>query len=209
MALSDRASSRMTAGICDRAALRASQATGVPIDVLRAVTRTETGRNAGGKLEPWPWTVNMEGAGRWFDTLDGARAYVFKHFKAGARSFDVGCFQINYRWHSKHFKSIDEMFDPNANAQYAATFLRALHDELGDWSRAAGAYHSRTPKYAKIYTARFDRIRADLREQPDPAPQLAGPIPLVSSGSGRLGSLVPLPSKSGGASSLAFFDEGN
>lgn len=147
---------------CDRAAHQAAAATGVPVSVLRTITRTETGRNKGGILEPWPWTVNMEGEGHWFDSEDAARAYVVTALRRGARSFDVGCFQINYKWHGGSFLSIDQMFDPLENALYAARFLRELHAELGDWPKAAGAYHSRTPDLAHKYRARFDRILADL-----------------------------------------------
>ena len=89
--------------VCDEAAKRAAASSGVPVDVLRAVTRVETGRQKNGRSQPWPWTVNMEGAGAWFDTEDEVRAFVFKHFKRGARSFDIGCFQINYKWHGAHF----------------------------------------------------------------------------------------------------------
>jgi soluble lytic murein transglycosylase-like protein len=71
----------------------------------------------------------------------------------GARSYDVGCFQINYRWHGQHFASLDQMFDPDANAAYAARFLSELYAEFGDWSRAAGAYHSRTPVLSPRSTA--------------------------------------------------------
>jgi len=35
----------VTAAICDTAAVKASRETGVPIDVLRAISLTETGRN--------------------------------------------------------------------------------------------------------------------------------------------------------------------
>lgn len=160
--------SSQTAQICDDVAAIAARETGVPIAVLRSITRTETGRSRNGTLQPWPWTVNMEGVGKWFDTEDAARAYVFKHFKRGARSFDVGCFQINYKWHHKAFQSIDEMFDPLANARYAAEFLMQLHGESEDWSKAAGAYHSRTPKYARKYRARFDEIRQTIAKS---APQ--------------------------------------
>lgn len=152
------------AKICDAAAVQVSKESGVPLSVLRSITRTETGRTRNGRFEPWPWTVNMEGKGKWFDTEDEARAYVFRHFKRGARSFDIGCFQINYKWHGEAFQSIDQMFDPLANARYAAQFLQKLFDELGDWSKAAGAYHSRTPEYAKRYRARFDRIRSRLSD---------------------------------------------
>lgn len=192
--------------ICDSVAHMVSRETNVPISVLQAITRTETGRNVKGDLRPWPWTVNMEGAGHWFNTEDEARAYVFRHFKRGARSFDVGCFQINYKWHGEAFSSIDEMFDPLENARYAARFLTSLYAELGSWPKAAGAYHSRTPEYASRYTKRFNRIHAKLANAPAPASSPKTPKPetprresenlfplLVNRGSApRMGSLVPL-----------------
>lgn len=159
--------SRQIASICDSAAIVASREVGVPLDVLRAIALTETGRKKGGEFLPWPWTVNMEGAGKWFDNVQAAQAYVASHYDRGARSFDVGCFQINYRWHGQAFSSIEEMFDPISNARYAARFLRDLHGEFGDWSAAAGAYHSRTPKFANKYTERFNRIRANLKNADD------------------------------------------
>ena len=180
------------AEICDQAALRISEETQVPLDVLRAITRTETGRQRRNTLQPWPWTVNMEGTGVWFDTEDQARVYVFEHFKNGARSFDVGCFQINYKWHSQAFNSIDEMFDPVINARYAANFLAQLHGELGTWDKAAGAYHSRTQKYAKRYVARYTQIRQTLPERPQQSRANTFSLLAGKSGTSRFGSLVPL-----------------
>lgn len=208
--------------LCEEAAARASARSGVPLSVLRAIALTETGRTRGGAFRPWPWTVNMEGAGKWFDSFEEARAYVAQHHARGARSYDVGCFQINYRWHGQHFASLDQMFDPDANAAYAARFLSELHAEFGDWSRAAGAYHSRTPYFAGKYRTRFDRIRERLiaasgGDEPQvavaqaspatpPAPETVAAIPtgeveihdnrfplLLATGSERgLASLVPL-----------------
>ncbi|PYF11887.1 transglycosylase-like protein with SLT domain [Rhodobacter viridis] len=152
-------STKSISATCEQVAEFASQRTGVPVSVLKAITLTETGKKIDGKLRPWPWTVNMEGTGHWFDTLDEARSYVFKEFQRGARSFDVGCFQINYKWHSEHFSSIDEMFDPKANALYAAQFLADLYTETGSWNDAAGAYHSRTKEHADRYSARFAELR--------------------------------------------------
>jgi len=198
--------------LCDQAAAQAAAESGVPVTVLRAISLTETGRPKDGALRPWPWTVNMEGAGVWFDTPDEAKAYVARHHERGARSYDVGCFQLNYRWHGGAFASIEAMFDPLANARYAARFLAELYAETGDWSRAAGAYHSRTPRYANRYRARFDRIRARLDGKPAPAEPMLGedgpllaaaaapervrvntfPLLQASAPPGALGSLVPL-----------------
>lgn len=159
--------------ICDRAATVVSRETNVPLNVLRAITLTETGRNHDGTMRPWPWTVNMEGKGVWFDTEDDARAYVYEHFKRGARSFDVGCFQLNYKWHHQGFSSIDEMFDPLASGRYAAKFLSDLFAEKGDWTLAAGAYHSRTPEYAQRYEAKFAQHLANV------ANEAAAPVDLT------------------------------
>lgn len=199
--------------MCDAAADRAARESDVPKSVLMAITRTETGRARGGRLTPWPWTVNMQGKGHWFDSRAKARAYVQQQFERGARSFDVGCFQINYKWHGTAFRSIDQMFDPVENARYAAAFLTRLHDELGDWSKAAGAYHSRTPKHARRYRARFDRIHKNLAGESvaagplpvaallasDSQPERDNGYPLLQSAGqpGRRGSLVPLGAGTG------------
>jgi len=150
------------AQICDAAAQVGAKTHDVPLDVLRALTRTETGRAKDGKLAPWPWTVNMEGAGFWFESRSEALAFVREHHAKGARSFDVGCFQINFRWHGDAFDSIDAMFDPVNNAVYAAKFVSELKAEGRDWIGAAGAYHSRTPSFASKYKDRFARIFAQL-----------------------------------------------
>ena len=201
--------------ICETVAIQAAKLANVPLSVLRAISLTETGRKYQGAFRPWPWTVNMEGKGMWFDTREQALAYAKENFERGARSFDVGCFQINYKWHHEAFTSIEQMFDPLANAVYAAEFLKSLFAEKGNWGAAAGAYHSRNAQYAKGYQARFETIRARFAELDDaPLPEVspdllalatAGVDPQVRSevirintypllqagGTGRMGSLVP------------------
>ncbi|WP_299900144.1 transglycosylase SLT domain-containing protein [uncultured Ruegeria sp.] len=189
--------------LCDQAARRAALSEGVPLDVLRAISRVETGRALDDRLQPWPWTINVNGQGYWFKSEVEAKAYVFKIFKTGKRSFDVGCFQINYRWHGKAFRSIDAMFDPDENATYAARFLNDLHAELGSWPAAAGAYHSRTTSLAEAYKGRFQTVLAQLegtsqtRVAATPRDPFTGaglpliPMQTATPHTGALGSLVP------------------
>ena len=168
------------ADICRHSGALAAQEVGVPNAVMQAITLTETGRPLQGRFQPWPWTVNMEGVGKWFATRDQALAYAEQHYRRGARSFDIGCFQINYRWHGQNFTSIAQMFEPQANARYAAMYLRDLYAEKGTWSAAAGRYHSATPKFASRYRARFDQILARLTGATPPPPvQMAEAEPEV------------------------------
>lgn len=187
------------AALCDIAAMRASAATGVPVAVLRAVALTETGRKIDGRMQPWPWTVNHAGDGRWFATPQEAIAFATATIEGGSRNVDIGCFQINHRWHADAFSSLEAMLDPDTNAAYAARFLRELHEESGDWSIAAGAFHSRTTVFANRYRNRFDLHLAAVSEEPLPlSPVSANPgirlnaYPLLQRGNGGArGSLVP------------------
>jgi hypothetical protein len=160
---------RAVAALCDRAAAQAAAESGVPLAVLRAITRTETGRALDGGFLPWPWAVNMEGKGLWFDSRDAALAYAEAAFARGARSFDMGCFQVNYKWHGAHFPSLAAMMDPLESARYAAKYLTELQAVLGDWTQAAGRYHSGTPEYAARYRARYERLLASLPPMPPEA----------------------------------------
>jgi hypothetical protein len=145
---------------CERAIVNGARRGGVPVDVLHAVALNETGRKAEGRLRAWPWAINREGKGYWFETYEEALAFAKASLAEGRKSFDVGCVQINYRWHGHAFPSIEAMFDPEWTATYAAQFLRTLYEERGDWSAAAGAYHSLTPELARKYAARFDTMLA-------------------------------------------------
>ncbi|MEM9370699.1 MAG: lytic transglycosylase domain-containing protein [Pseudomonadota bacterium] len=152
----------VTSSICDATAERAARTHGIPVEIMRALTRTETGRAWNRALLPWPWTINLEGNGFWFASRQEALDFALKHHGLGARSFDVGCFQINYRWHGEAFSSIDMMFDQSQNADYAARFLANLKGEGGSWEDAVGKYHSRTPDLAARYRGRFKQILSGL-----------------------------------------------
>ena len=181
--------------LCDQAAQAAARNSGVPIDILLAITRVETGRAAGGELQPWPWAINADGTGSWFDTQAEAVAAAEAHLGDGTGSFDVGCFQLNIRWHGAAFASLSDMFDPASNAGYAANFLVQLYQESGDWAQAVAAYHSRTGDLAQAYLARVKAVLAGPGGDAAPPPAIVreNRFPLLQAGGhGSAGSIVPL-----------------
>jgi len=125
----------------------------------------------------WPWAVNAAGEGRIFENRDAAMAWVRERQAAGVQSIDVGCMQINLRWHPGAFASLEEGFDPVINIDYAARFLAGLYAETGDWMRAGGAYHSRTPEKAGIYLSSLRRNVAVANDRIDTFRGMAGAGP--------------------------------
>lgn len=180
--------------LCLKAASDAAARTGVPYEVLLAISKVETGRDD----RPWPWTVNFGGDGKWYDSAADAEAGATEAIDQGATNVDLGCFQLNYRWHSEGFASVADMLDPERNATYAARFLAAHYAQTGDWSSAAAAYHSGTPEYAQAYQAKFDAAYANLGGPEAPAAPKPAEIErtnrfplLIAGGTGSNGSLVP------------------
>ena len=94
----------------------------------------------------WPWTVTAEGQGRFFDSKEEAMAEVEFLMTRGVRNIDVGCMQVNLHYHGSAFETLAEAFDPAANTAYAATYLKSMFQSTGNWSEAAGYYHSQTPE---------------------------------------------------------------
>lgn len=184
---------RDPAGLCDAAAHAAAAAYDTPLAVLLAITRVETGRGIGADLRPWPWTINHAGRGQWFDTAADARSAAEAALAEGQGNLDIGCFQLNHRWHGNHFTTIDQMFEPEANARYAAGFLSDLYRETGSWSAAIAAYHSRSAGPAAAYLARIEPVLAALGPAAELAPAVRlNSYPLLQTGSrGAGGSLVP------------------
>lgn len=183
------------ADLCRAALQDAARETGVPVDVLNAVTLLETGRGTNGGLDPWPWALNVGGQGVWPATRAEAVATITRHLSGGQNSIDIGCFQINWRWHGEHFASPDALIDPRTNALYAARFLLSLYQEFGDWTRAAGAFHSRTETHAAGYRTRFAALRDTVPSPTAPVGRIrANAFPLLQgrSAAGGMGSLVPL-----------------
>ncbi len=126
---------------------------GIPKGLLQAIAKVESGRPdpATGRIEPWPWSININNQGMYFQNLEQSVRWVRRMQAQGVTSIDTGCLQVNLRQHPAAFRTLEDAFDPVQNADYAARFLVQLRHETGDWIQAAGLYHSRTPALSDPY----------------------------------------------------------
>lgn len=132
---------------CEHAGMEAERTFGLPNGLLLAIGRVESGRldRATGRIVPWPWAVNLAGAGQLAETKEAAIRIATEALSRGHRNVDVGCFQVNLLHHPNAFATLDQAFDPSANAHYAARFLADLKSRFGSWTAATESYHSADP----------------------------------------------------------------
>lgn len=187
-------------GLMCRSAIAAAEANaGLPPQLMAAIGRVESGRPdpATGAVLPWPWTIDAEGQGSFFDTKAQAIAAVQALQARGVRSIDVGCMQVNLMHHPDAFASLEAAFDPTTNATYAARLLNELHAQTSDWPRAVALYHSATPDLALAYQ---HKVMAAWPEER----RLAGGTPLLA----QAGSAAPHLMLQGGMFQVGMFQGG-
>ncbi len=162
--------------LCSDLAAEAGARLGAPDGLLPAIALVESG--TGGA--PWPWTLNEGGKGMYFKTKSEALTYLKAAIARGVTNIDVGCMQLNYRWHSAGFSSPEDMLDPKRNTTYAALFLQELQKRLGTWQEATAHYHStdadRGVRYVEkvVAAAAQAPVSADLGKADLVAPADAG-----------------------------------
>ncbi len=146
--------------VCTAAAQQFEKKYQIKKHLLSTITNVESGRwnQKRQRNMAWPWTVNAQGKGRYFETKREAIAAVKKLQAKGVKSIDVGCMQINLAYHPDAFDNLEEAFNPYKNMEYGAKFLKKLYAQKGnDWNKAATAYHSSLPRKAKKYAQRLSK----------------------------------------------------
>ena len=135
---SSEAASPGQAASCEGEIAAAARRYGIPLAVFYAVGLNESG--AAGRLHPF--AMNIDGRAASSASLEEALARFREAKRKGARMIDIGCMQINYFYHGANFASVQAMFDPAANIDYAARFLRELKTRERTWTMAVARYNA-------------------------------------------------------------------
>lgn len=156
-----------TAALCQQATAAQEAARRIPPQLLYAISLAESGRYVKSEKAniAWPWTVTAEGKGRFFSSKSAAIRAVRKLRRRGIKNIDVGCMQVNLKYHPKAFRSLEHAFDPQINAAYAAKFLTKLRRERHSWTAAVKHYHSATRSLHRPYQSKVYKIwRSERRK---------------------------------------------
>jgi len=93
---------------CARAIAQQERRHAIPTGLLHAISHAESGRwdAQNGAIVAWPWTVTTEGKGHFLPNRVDAQAFVQSLQADGVKNIDVGCMQINLKYHPDAFPSL-------------------------------------------------------------------------------------------------------
>lgn len=141
---------------------RAAEAADVPPAILYAIALTESGRRSTIGQRPWPWTLNVAGQGRYFES----RVSAWQHMQralARHQNVDIGLMQVSWRYHAKHLRSPWNALNAHWNLKVGAEILRRCFDARGHWMSAIGCYHApndaeRAARYRQRVQQNLERV---------------------------------------------------
>ncbi len=136
----------------------------IPSNTLHSIALKESGKKhtKHNLVLVWPWAVNVEGKGYYFNTKREAITFVKRQIMQGKEDIDVGCMQISLKHHLEAFDSLGEAFNPATNVEYGAKFLRSKYEKLGSWHKAIAHYHSATDSLGLQYKQAVIRIANNI-----------------------------------------------
>lgn len=151
--LQNTANALETRDICAQAIDRVETGRKMPGELMTAISHVESGRWDAREeaLYAWPWTVTNGPDGQYFPSKADAIAHVRKLQAKGIRNIDVGCMQINLRYHPDAFEDLESALDPETNAAYSAKLLSKLFEAHKSWGEAIKHYHSANAKFNRPY----------------------------------------------------------
>jgi len=157
-----------SSALCARAAKQAERNWHLPRGLLVAIGLVESGRRSPGGSFPiiWPWTINAEGQGIYQPSKAAAVSMVRLLQLRGVRVIDVGCFQVDLFYHPHAFASLDEAFDPDANAHVAARILSLGRLSTTGWDGAIATYHSAVPLFGAVYLQKVRAVWPSIMAHP-------------------------------------------
>ena len=110
--------------------IQASQATQIPVPLLRAISRVESAHH--------PWALNLNGRGLFLQNRQEAERMI----NGSSDDIDIGHMQVHYRtWRSYLGLTKTQLLDPYLNAWAGAVILRYYLSRYPFWE-AIGRYHS-------------------------------------------------------------------
>lgn len=111
----------------------------IPRGLLMAIAVTESAIDG----KPDPYAMNIAGRSYHARGIQDMANVIQANWTKGVKSIDVGCMQVNLKFHGHKFARMTDLLDSVTNVEYGASYLVSLATEAGSWKEAVMNYHNR------------------------------------------------------------------
>lgn len=111
----------------------------IPRGLLMAIAITESGHDD----SPNPYAMNIAGKSHHASGFQEMSNIIASNWRRGVTSIDVGCMQINLKYHGDKFQNLTDLLDSPTNVEYGASYLIKLATERGSWREGVMDYHNK------------------------------------------------------------------
>lgn len=136
---------------------------GIPPKLFYALALQESGRTVDGAFAPWPWTLNVEGQGYYYNSQTEVWDALNEFVIADRTNIGIGLLQVTYPYNQHVLSELYLAIDPHTNLRMGAVILLERYRESGDWWIAVGHYHSPGKKPAQV--ERAQRYRESVKRR--------------------------------------------
>lgn len=116
----------------------------VPVWVVKKTVTHESKSFYRSEVQPWPWTLNINGVGHYYPTMNDALIAAESAHKSGARRLGVGFGQVEWVYHSGRFGgSFANALNPKQNIKVVCEILMEAwrSPKVKNWEDAIAYYH--------------------------------------------------------------------
>lgn len=140
---------------------QAAEKFGLQKELLYAIALAESKKKADStSMRPWPWALNIQGVGHFYDSRAEAEAALQRALASGLRSIDVGPMQVNLLWHGYRVDRPEDLFDVETAAMVGAEILsEAMLSSPRDEVIGVGRYHNWEEGVSRVYGTKVLQFR--------------------------------------------------
>jgi len=138
----------------------------IPSKIFFSIALQESGKKWNdGRFLPWPWTLNVQGKAKRYQTKDAACMALRFHTKSN-HSTDIGLMQIHWQSHSNRLKKGADpclLLHPPSNLRLAAVIYKEQYRRSKNVWTAVGHYHNPSrvalqEKYKSLVKKHYRRL---------------------------------------------------
>ena len=116
----------------------------VPVEIVKRIITHESKSFFNGEVQPWPWTLNINGVGYYYNTKKEALEAALQALDEDVKKLGIGFGQLEWKYHGQRADwNLAKALDPANNVKMVCDILveSRKSERVKNWADAIAYYH--------------------------------------------------------------------